>query len=94
MTCTRTKHEQAYTYGYTYTQLALTLEGSALMPLAPKNRRQLWQAAKASSEENNFQLTVEVLPSGKTDLLPGSQGTASGVCNLVVSMLIAISMFV
>ena len=66
-------------------QLSLTLEGIALMPLASKNLRQL-------AEDNNFQLTVEVLPVGESDLLPGSQGTASGVCNLVVSMLIAISM--
>ena len=37
-------------------------------------------------------ITKIKLSSGKTDLLPGSQDTASGVCNLVVSMLIAISM--
>ena len=75
--------------------LSLTLEGIALMPLAPKNRnRGLRRLAAKTSEDNNFQLTVEVLPVGESDLLPGSQGTASGVCNLVVSMLIAISMLV
>jgi len=76
-------------------QLSLTLEGSALMPLAPQNRRirrQLQQAAKAPSGDKNFELTVELLPAEETDLVLGSQGTASSVCNLVVSMLIAISM--
>jgi len=72
-------------------KLSLTLEGSALMPLASR-RRQLQQAAMAPSGDKNFQLTVELLPSGQTTLIPGSQGTASGVCNVVVSMLIAISM--
>jgi len=73
-------------------KLSLTLEGSALMPLASQ-RRQLRLAAKTSGDKN-FQLTVEVLPAGQTDLLPGSQGTASDVCNVVVSMLIVISMLV
>merc|ERR1712224_324502 len=73
-------------------QLSLTLGGSALMPLAPQNRRiRLRRLAAKTSEDNNFQLTVEVLPAEETDLVLGSQGTASGVCNLVVSMLIAIS---
>ena len=70
-------------------QLSLTLEGSALMPLASRRQRRL--AAK-TFRDKNFELTVEVLPAGQTDLLPGSQGTASGVCNVVVSMPIAISM--
>ena len=71
---------------------APTLEGSALMPLAPKarNRRQLRLVTKAPSGEEDFQLTVEMLSVGETDLLPGSQGTASDVCNLVVSILIVI----
>jgi len=74
-------------------KLSLTLEGSALMPLASQRRLRRLDA-KAPSGDKNFELTVEVLPEGQTDLLPGSQGTASGVCNVVVSMLIAISMLV
>ena len=75
---------------HAHMQLTLTVEGSALMPLASQ-RRQRRLSVKTLGDKN-FQLTVEVLPAGETDLLPGSQGTASGVCNLVVSMLIAISM--
>jgi len=77
-------------------KLSLTLEGSASMPLAPKNhnRRLRRLDVKTPSGDKNFELTVEVLPEGQTDLLPGSQGTASGVCNVVVSMLIVISTLV
>ena len=63
------------------------------MPLA-SDRRQRRLAAKTLGDKN-FELTVEVLPEGQTDLLPGSQGTVSGVCNMVISsVLIAISMVV
>merc|ERR1719198_2435506 len=55
--------------------LTLTVEGSALMPLTSQ-RRQRRLAAKALRDKN-VQLTVEVLPAGQTDLLTGSQGTAS-----------------
>ena len=82
-----------------HTQLSLTLEGSALMPLAPQHRdRRLRRlAAKQPSGDKNFELTVEVLPmgEGETDQRPlVSQGTVLGVCNVVVSALIAISMLV
>ena len=82
-----------------HTQLSLTLEGSALMPLAPQHRdRQLRRlAAKTPSGDNNFELTVEVLPVGEveTDQRPlGSQGTIPGVCNVVISALISVSMLV
>jgi len=71
-------------------KLSLTLEGSALMPLA--SRRRLRRLDAKAPGDKNFELTVEVLPAGETQSVLGSHGTVSGVCNVVISALIAISM--
>jgi len=63
-------------------KLSLTLEGSALMPLAsrPRLRRRLRRvAAKAPSGDSNFELTVEVLSEGEIEFSIVSQGTVSAV---------------
>jgi len=69
-------------------KLSLTLEGSALMPLASQRRR---LAAKAPGDKN-FELTVEVLSAGEPYRPLRSEGTVSGARNVVVSAIVAILM--
>jgi len=60
------------------------------MPLA--SRRRLRRLDAKAPGDKNFELTVEVLPAGETQRPIGSQGAVSGVCNVVISAAIAISM--
>merc|ERR1712159_431957 len=71
-------------------KLSLTLGGSALMPLA--SQRRLRRLTTKAPGDSNFELTVEVLSAGDTELAIVSEGTVSGVCSVVISAVIAILM--